>query len=335
MKVVKAFGPGDLRIVDAPIPEPLQGEVLIKVMASGICGSDKWYWSVPGPTESIAGHEVAGEVAALGLGVTHLKVGDRVAVNNVVGCGTCPDCAVGAFVRCPNWNGSHDVNNGLSEFIKAPEVNCMKLADSIGYETGCLLFDNWGTPYGGIERANVRGDDCVLITGCGPIGLCAVALAKSRGAYVMAMDPLPYRLDAAQRMGADAILTPGPNAIGQVKEYTNQVGSSVHIDCSGNGAAYDFGLNALRVGGTFVCIGEHAKVDFHPSDFVIRKHLTLMGTWYTTMKQGLAVQDLIHQGLIKNPTAFVTHRVTLDDVPNIFGKVCACTDDILKAVILF
>ncbi len=92
MKTVKAFGPQDLHILTVPDPQPSTGEVLIKVGACGICGSDKWYWNVTAPTDTIAGHEAAGEVCAVGAGVHHLRVGDRAAVNNVKGCGQCPAC---------------------------------------------------------------------------------------------------------------------------------------------------------------------------------------------------------------------------------------------------
>lgn len=335
MYVVKAFGPGDLRLVERPMPTPGTGEVLIQVKASGICGSDKWYWSVSGETESVAGHEVSGLVTAIGPGVTDLAPGDRVAVNNVVGCGGCVPCAQGDFVRCPNWDGSRDVNHGLSEYILAPAVNCMKLQEGISYEMGCLIFDNWGTPFGGIERAGIQPGGWVLITGCGPIGLCATALAKGQGARVIAMDTLVYRLQAAKRMGADMVLEPGPGALENIREITGPSGTCVHLECSGSAAAYDLGLQALGVGGTFVCIGEHAAVQLYPSDHIIRKHLNVLGTWYTTMEQGRDVQALMQCGAIQNPTAFVTHRVSLADVPAIFGKVCGCSDNLLKAVILF
>lgn len=334
MRVVKAFGPGDLRVVEAPTPIPRKGEVLVAVKASGICGSDKWYWSVPGPTDSVAGHEVAGQVAAIGEGVQRLQVGDRVAVNNVVGCGSCPECREGRFVRCPHWDGTRDVNHGLSEYIVAPEANCMRLHDSISYEAGCLIFDNWGTPYGGVERAGVNADDEVLVSGCGPIGLCAVVHAKIRGARVIAVDPLPYRREAAIAMGADAAVAPDDDIAARIKQLSSPNGPSVVLECSGSGKAYLTGLSALRVGGTFVAIGEHAHFDFHPSDHLIRKHLNLLGSWYTTMEQGREVQAMMVEGKITNPTAFVTHRVTLDEVPEVFGKVCTCSDNILKAVVL-
>lgn len=332
MKVVKAFSPKDLRLVEGPDPVPGNGEVLIEVRASGICGSDKWYWNVTDPTDFVAGHEVSGEVIALGPGVHRLKPGDRVAVNNVVGCGKCAACRAGQFVRCAHRSGN-DVNNGFGELVTAPERNCLLLHDNIDYEAGCLIFDNWGTPFAAISRGDVKNGDDVVVTGCGPIGQAAISLSKTLGAYVIAVDPLPYRREAAKRMGADATLSPDEKTVSTIQDLTNGDGAGTIIECSGKSSAYDLGLSALRIGGTLVSVGEHAQVDWRPSDNVIRKHLNILGSWYTTMHQGRLVQDLMVQGKIA-PSAFVTHRITLERVPYIFGKVFDCTDDILKAVIL-
>jgi len=332
MKVIKAFGPKDLRLVEVPEPVPGNGEVLIAVRASGICGSDKWFWRVSGPVDAVAGHEVAGEVVKLGPGVKKLKMGDRVAVNNVVGCGHCHACRSGEFVRCPNRPGK-DVNNGFSEYVVAPERNCLLLDDRIDYETGCLIFDNWGTPFGAVSRADISVGHDVLIFGCGPIGLAAVALAKERGAYVIAVDPQPYRLNAARQIGADEILTPDDALPDKVRQITSGLGVDVVLECSGKAPAYQLGLASLKIGGTLVSVGEGACVDFRPSDFVIRNHLNIFGTWYSTMYQGRMVQNLILEGKIK-PKAFLTHRISLEEVPHFFGKVCDFEDNILKAVIV-
>jgi len=180
MKVVKAFGPQDLRIAEKPIPVPGPGQVRVRVRASGICGSDKWIWDVAGETDNIAGHEVAGEIDALGEGVYDLALGDRVMINNVGGCGNCPACRGGAFVLCPSWNGMADVNNGFGEYVVAPARNCMRLLDGIDFIDGALIMDNWGTPYGGVLRGNIQAGTDVLIIGCGPIGQAAIGLCRAR-----------------------------------------------------------------------------------------------------------------------------------------------------------
>ena len=331
MKALKNFGPHDLRVVELSDPQPRPGAALIRVRASGICGSDKWYWTT-GPTDFIAGHEVAGAVVAVGDGVTALKPGDRVAVNNVVGCGACPACSAGAFTRCPNRTGN-DVNDGFCEYVVAPERNCLVLEPAVDYEAGCLVFDQWGTPFAAVERGAVVAADAVAVTGLGPIGLGAVKCATLRGARVIALDPVPYRREMALRLGASAVLDPrAEGAVSALKDRTGG-GPTVGIECSGNGKAYGLLLAALRPEGRLVSVGEHAEFTFHPSDDVIRKNLSILGSWYSTMPQGAAVQRLMAQGALP-AKALVTHTVTLEEAPSAFARAVEMADGVVKTVIL-
>jgi len=332
MKVVKAFGPGDLRIMEIPVPIPGPGKALVRVRASGICGSDKWFWRVARPVDDVAGHEISGEVVDVGPGVRSLKPGDRVAINNVVGCGRCDDCRKGDFVRCANRPGK-DVNNGFAEYVAAPERNCLKLDRRISFEAGCLIFDNWGTPFAAIRRAGVKAGDSVIVTGCGPIGLAAVKLCVGLKASVIAVDPVEYRRNIAGQLGAAAVLAPDVVFLSRVRELTAGRGADIVLECSGKGLAYAAGLSVLRVGGTFVAIGEGAQFDLHPSELIIRNHLNLLGSWYTTMNQGREVQALMLRRKIPDPSVFVTHRPRLEDLPRVFGKIADCADGVLKAVV--
>ena len=333
MKAIHSFGPQDVRVVDVPDPVPGPGEVLVAVRASGICGSDKWLWRATEPVQRIVGHEVAGQVVALGPGVKRLRVGDRVAIHNVVGCGVCPACRTGAFVLCPNWTGERDVNGGFGELVAAPERNCLLLADGIDYETGCLILDNWGTPFAALERAEVADGDDVVVTGCGPIGLAAVALAKLRGAFVVAVDLLPYRLDVASRLGADVALPPGDDVPAAVYRCTSGQGARVVLECSGKPPSYPSGLASLRMGGLMVTVGEGGEMMLRPSELLLRRRLAILGSWYSTMFQGAQVQDLIVQKKM-DPRVLVTHRGPLQDFPRLFKTVCECSDHVVKAIIL-
>jgi len=333
MKVIKAFGPQDLRVAEVPIPEPGAGQVRIKVRASGICGSDKWVWSVNGPTDSVAGHEVAGEVDKLGEGVHSLALGDRVMINNVGGCGICPACRAGAFVLCPTWDGSLDVNNGFGEYVIAPVRNCMRLLPGLDFVDGALIMDNWGTPYGGIVRSHVAAGTDVVVNGCGPIGQAAVGLAKAMGAYVIAVDPNQWRREFALKNGADAAFAPQdlPTA---VRGLTNGLGAQVVLECSGNGKAYENCLKSLQHEGSLVAIGEHAELMFHPSDQVIRRSLKIIGSWYSTMPQAAEIMQLALSGRI-HLKSFLTRTITLEEVPDVFGAIMDCEDGMMKCVIVF
>jgi len=332
MKVIKAFGPGDLRVIERPMPEPGPGYARIKVRASGICGSDKWLWSVKGETDSVAGHEIAGEVDKLGAGVTGLSLGDRVMVNNVVGCGMCPACRAGEFVLCHLWNGAIDVNNGFGEYVLAPVRNCMRLLPGLDFVDGALIMDNWGTPYGGISRSGIGPGKDVLVSGCGPIAQAAVALSAALGAYVIAADPIPFRRETALKSGAKAAFSPEelPEA---AKNAANGFGVHTVLECSGSGDAYANCLASLRIGGNIVAIGEHADIQVNSSE-LIRRRLSIGGTWYSTFKQAGEVMGLALQKRI-DPRCFLTHTVTLDEVPGIFGAIANCADGLLKCMIVF
>jgi threonine dehydrogenase-like Zn-dependent dehydrogenase len=248
----------------------------------------------------VAGHEVAGDVVALGPGVSRLKASDRVAVNNVRGCGRCPACLEGAFVRCAQ--GIRHMGHGFAELVAVPEANCLVLDGKIDHEAGSLIFDVWGTPFAAYERAGTAEPGDTVVFGCGPIGLAAVALGKARGARVIAVDPLAYRREAALRMGAAAA------------------------------AAYRTAFEALAVGGTLVSIGEGAAFELLPSEALIPKQLNMLGTLYSTMEQGEKVHDMMIRGEI-DPLAFVTHRFSLKDLPGVFGRVVDCEEGILKAIV--
>jgi threonine dehydrogenase-like Zn-dependent dehydrogenase len=321
-----------MRVVEVSTPRPKAGQVLVEVRASGICGSDKHLWHATTPSDSVYGHEVAGSVVELGPGTSTLRVGDRVAVNNVGGCGTCQACREGAFVLCPSWDGSLDVNGGFGEYVAAWERNCMKLAEPVSYEQGCLLFDNFGTPYAALERAAVAGGDSVVVTGCGPIGLGAVRLAALRGANVVAVDPVPSRRAMARSLGAMEAFAPD-KATAEALRDVCRGGPRVVIECSAQPSSYETALRALRIEGVLVTVGEGARYELKPSDALIRRRLSILGSWYSTMAQGAAVQTMVASGLF-DPSALVTHRGPLADFPELFRIVCEQPADVVKAVIV-
>ncbi|OAS20493.1 zinc-dependent alcohol dehydrogenase [Paenibacillus oryzisoli] len=331
MRRIQAFGPKDLRIVE--VEDPIlssENSVLVDIQACGICGSDKWYWSVKSPAAMIAGHEVAGRIRAVGDQVHHLKVGDRVTINNVQGCGYCGECMAGRYVRCAN--GIVHIGNGFSERIVAPARNCLKLNDAISYVEGSLIFDNWGTPYAAIKRAQVKQDDLVAVIGCGPIGLAAVALAKSFGARVMAIDPLPERLEAAAALGAEAVFHPADNPEGGFKEQAETSGINVVLECSGKAASYELAQSLLKIGGVMIAIGEGTAFTLTPKT-LIHKHLTFIGSLYATMQDGEEIQQLIVKGIIK-PMSIVTHTFSMEQLRSSFGDIVEFRQGLIKAVMV-
>jgi threonine dehydrogenase-like Zn-dependent dehydrogenase len=253
-------------------------------------------------------------------------------VNNVVGCGKCPACRAGEFVLCPFWNGSQDVNNGFGEYVVAPVRNCMRLLPGFDYVDGSLIMDNWGTPYGAIQRSGIAPGTDVLVNGCGPIGQAAAALSTAMGAYVMVAEPLAYRRETALRNGAKAAFSPDelPDA---VKQMTNGLGVHTVLECSGDGKAYANCLASLRIGGNLISIGEHAEFCINSSD-LIRRRLTIGGSWYSTMPQAGEMMGLASQKRV-DLRCFLTHCVKLEEVPKIFESVVGFGDGLVKCMIVF
>ena len=333
MKAVYPFGPKDVRLVEVPDPVPHMGEVLVAVKGSGICGSDKWLWNTDRKIEKVFGHEPAGEVVELGPEVRTLRVGDRVAINNEIGCGKCPACRTGEFIFCLHWKEGDSVNGGFGELLVAPAVNCLKLADEVDFEAGCLIFDNFGTPYSALEQAQVRPGDDIIVAGMGPIGLAAVMLAKLRGAYVIALDPLANRREKALELGADLALAPGDGVLEIVRDYTDGHGARVALECSGKKPSYPLLLKCLRRKGNLVAIGGGGFIDLNVDTMLIDHALSVTGSNYSTMLEGWWVHELFSTGKI-HPKELVTHRGSLADFPRLFSRVCESPDQVIKSVIL-
>lgn len=333
MKQLKGFGPGDLRIVEAPVPEPGYGEVLIKVRANGICGSDKWIWSVPEYTDRVPGHEVAGEVVMIADGVKNRKVGDRVMVNTVISCGTCPACMQGSFVYCENWAGKI-IEGGYGEYITAPEKNTLQMDDRISFIEGALIMDSWGTPYCALEHEDIKAGTVVVVTGLGPIGQATVGLCASYGAAVIAVDPLEYRRKFALKMGARDAIEPGPEMISFIKEFAYGNGADYVVECSGHPMSYENGLKSLRIGGKFIAVGEHAEFMLKPSDYMMKRFLSIRGTWYATIDNARQLQKMTLAGTIA-PNSILTHTLELEEVPHAYQDIIACTEGVMKAAIVF
>ncbi|HEX5500318.1 MAG TPA: alcohol dehydrogenase catalytic domain-containing protein, partial [Thermomicrobiales bacterium] len=215
MKAVLFPGDRQVVVVERPRPEPGPGEVVIALRASAICRSDmSLYYGKPivggeatGSGQIVPGHEPAGEVIAVGPGVTSVKTGDRVAAYLAIGCGHCEWCQRGYYFLCPGWKClGFDVNGGDADYMLLPAANCLPLPDDISYEVGAVMTDMIGTQYDAQRRLNVSGATTVAIFGLGPMGGAGVLVAKARGARVIALDILDSRLELAKSLGADEVV---------------------------------------------------------------------------------------------------------------------------------
>jgi threonine dehydrogenase-like Zn-dependent dehydrogenase len=319
--------PGDLTasVREVPDPRPGFGEVLVRVKASAICGSDMSALrgdQVVGskPETLVPGHEIAGIVEELGAGAVGVEVGDSVAVYLAIGCMRCRFCRSGNLMLCPNSKiVGFDVWGGDAEFVVVPAINCVRLPSGLGFADGAVSTDMFGTQYSAQARLDVSGADVVLVSGLGPMGAAAVAIAHARGARVVAVDPIEHRRELGLRMGADEVL---PAVDESVRCLGGPVGGGpdVVIECSGNAFAQATALDVVRPLGRVALVGESRSVEINPSDQFIRKLITVIGAWYFP----IGMYEQIGQFLVERRvpvSALISHRLGLDDAPRAFDML--------------
>ncbi|HKF50431.1 MAG TPA: zinc-binding dehydrogenase [Terracidiphilus sp.] len=347
-KMLAAYLPGDstvaLREVD--VPHPGRGEVLIAVKVSTICGSDirciyhEHLGKGPeGYQGVIAGHEPAGQIVEAGPGCRRFKVGDRVIVYHISGCGVCNDCRRGYMISCtsPEYRRAYgwQRDGGMAGFMLAEEKDLILLPESLTYADGAQVACGFGTVYEALEKIGVNGNHAVLITGLGPVGLAAAELCRKLGAEkIIGIDMLQERLDLALRLGScDAVLRSGPENLAQVRELTAGQGVERAIDCSANADARAVAIRATRKWGRMVMVGEGGTVSFNPSPDIIHDQKTICGSWVTsTWRMEELVERLVRWNL--HPETIITHRFALEQAAEAYalmatgrcGKVAVCPE---------
>ncbi|WP_020619779.1 zinc-dependent alcohol dehydrogenase family protein [Paenibacillus daejeonensis] len=289
MKAVIFPGDKKVEVREVPIPQPGQGEVLIRMKASAICRSDmSLYYGNPVVGGEAAtsgcihpGHEPAGEIVEIGAGVERFKNGDRVAVYLAIGCGECAHCKSGYKMFCTDWQCiGFDKHGGDADYVVVPEENCMRIPDEMSYLVAAVSTDAVGTLYHAQKRLAINGRDTLVIFGMGPMGGAGVMVARGLGATVIAVDMLDERLEMAKELGAEYTINGKEDVLARIMELTGGRGADAVIDCSGSPHAQNTALNSLRAHGRAAFIGEGRELTINPSDQLIRKQITVMGSWY-------------------------------------------------------
>lgn len=327
MKGVVFPGNKQVEVREFEIPKPGPGEVLIKLKASAICRSDmSLYYGNPVVGGDIAktgsiipGHEPAGEVAEIGEGVENIKSGDRVAVYLAVGCGECPHCKSGYKMFCKGWKCiGFDLHGGDADYMVIPAENCMKIPDEMSFVTAAVSTDAVGTLYHAQKRLNISGRDTLVIFGLGPMGGAGVMVAKGLGATVIAVDMIDERLNVAKELGADYTINGRDvNVVKEILQITDGRGADVAIDCSGNPHAENNALDCVRPHGRVAFIGECKEATIKPSDQLIRKQITVIGSWYFPIHEYDEIASfIVRKGLPVEK--LVTHKFKLEEAETAF-----------------
>jgi threonine dehydrogenase-like Zn-dependent dehydrogenase len=353
MKTMKgAILPGDstAALKDFEIPRPGHGEALIKMKSSTICGSDIrciYHKHLGKGMEGyqsgmIAGHEPCGQIARIGPGCRRFKEGDRVIVYHISGCGVCNDCRRGYYISCTSphrraYGWQRD--GGMAEYLLAEEKDLVALPDRLSYSDGAQVACGFGTVYEGLEKIGVCGNDAVLVTGLGPVGLAAAMLARAMGAQkIIGIETLPERIQIAGQLGLfDHLLEAGPDNVQQVRDLTDGAGAEKTVDCSANDKARLTCIQAARKWGKIVFLGEGGTCSFQPSPDIIHDQKTIYGSWVTSLwRMEELVERLVRWQI--HPDRLITHRFPLDQVGQAYslmasgrcGKVAVVFDEELR-----
>lgn len=316
MLAVHFLGQSRISLEEMPTPEPRGRDVVIRVKSAAICGTDRESLEGLGQT-TVPGHENAGEVVAVDK-PARLKVGDRVAINCHVTCGSCVHCLRGDLYFCGELEAiGFEWDGGFAEYLLVPEACCHPLPDEVSFEAGSLLVDMLGTPFRGVKRAHLLPGGQVAIWGAGPIGLGALMVAKWFGAHVAVIDLSEYRLEMSNGLGADLVLNPqGEDVQGALMEWTQGQGIDAAFDCVGSQVVAEQGLASLRKRGTLVVVGVSHKLVLNPWEHLICRELTVFGTRNFNTSEFDEMVALVQRGLPVEKA--ITHRFTLAEAEAAF-----------------
>jgi len=344
-----AFLPGNstVELRDVPVPVPGHGEVLLRMKASTICGSDirciyhEHLGKGPeGYQGVVAGHEPCGQIVKVGPGCRRFAEGGRVIVYHISGCGLCNDCRRGYMISCTSQRYRRAYgwqrDGGMADYLLAEEKDLIQLPDELTYADGAQVACGFGTVYEGLQKIGIGGDHAVLVTGLGPVGLATAALCRKMGAvHIIGIDVIEERMRLARDLGlCDEVLPSGPDNVAEVRRLTGGQGVERAVDCSANDAARATAIRATRKWGRIVFLGEGGRVEFNPSPDIIHDQKTVFGSWVTsTWLMEELVERLVRWNL--HPAGLVTHRFPLDKVAEAYalmasgkcGKVSVCFDE--------
>ena len=319
MKVLAKLKPEKgLWMTEKDIPEIGINDVLIKIKKTAICGTDlhiyKWdEWSQRTITiGQTIGHEYVGTVAAMGEGVKHFRIGERVTGEGHIACGHCRNCRRGKKHVCENTVGiGVNIDGAFAEYLKVPAENVMKINPSIS-DDYIAIMDPFGNAAHTALSFPVIGDD-VLITGAGLIGSMAVAICRFAGArHIVVTDISEYRLDIARKMGATRVIDPRKTSIADVKKELGMVGFDVGLEMSGSPEAFNDMIANMYNGSKIALLGILPSTTRVNWSEIIFKALTLKGiygremfeTWYKMEQMLLSGLDL---------STVITHHFKVDD----------------------
>ncbi|MFA6931381.1 MAG: zinc-binding dehydrogenase [Lentisphaeria bacterium] len=320
MRNLKMCGNSVAEFVEVPEPVPGAGEVLVKTVATAICGSEMGPYRNAGKLNGNSGHEAVGIVAALGKGDIPLKIGQRVGVSAIAGCGdpNCPQCSAGRYTWCANHKGYSNMH--AEKFLIAANA-CHLLPDDLPWDVAVLISgDGLGVAYHSSSKIPA-GTKIIAVFGAGPVGLGNILLQKYLGRTLIAVDKSTYRLHLAKQLGAEYVLNPDEcDVVQEVKKITDG-GADVCIEAAGRPETALNCFAAVRTAGTVLFNGEQPAIPLSPSEHFIRRDITAVGSWFYHFCEFGQMLELWRKGL--KVTAIISDYRKYADAPQAFKDFAA------------
>lgn len=341
MNVAYLQKPLEVSVEQEDVPAVSGREVLVKVMAVGICGSDVHYYAhgrignrlVTYP--HIQGHECAGIVVATGDKVTRFKVGDRVAVEPGVACMSCSWCKEGRYNLCPDvqFLSTPPVKGAFVQFLKHPEEFLFPIPESLSFEHASLA-EPLSVAIHAVNRGKLKPGSTVVITGMGPVGLMTVVAAKAYGAKeIIVTDMEPLRLETAQKLGATQVIDiSSTDTIKEIMQVTSGLGADLVFETSGNVRALQSTIEMVKPGGSIVTIGfpNTEEVPLNVT-LMLQKEIDLFSVYRYTNTYPLAINILVDLGSQIEP--IITDRYSLEQINEAMYQAYANRSNSLKVIV--
>lgn len=334
MKVAMYYNNNDVRIEEMPRPKVGPGELLMRVEASGICGSDVMEWYRIHKAPLVLGHEVAGVVEEAGKGVKKYKVGDRIVAAHHVPCLECYYCRTGHETSCDTLRKTNFFPGGFAEYVRLPEINVDRgvflIPDNLSFEEASFA-EPLACVLRGQRVAGIKPGQTVLVIGSGISGLLHVKLARSLGAgKIFATDINPFRLEAAKKFGADTVFNAKEDVPARVRELNEGRLADLVIVCTGAVPAINQALHSVERGGTILFFAPTDKgvtVPVSINELFFRNDITFTTSYAGTPSDYKDALDLIGSGKVK-VSDMITDRLSLDEIVKGFQLVAGAKDSI-------
>jgi L-iditol 2-dehydrogenase len=334
MRVVRYYNNRDLRLEEWPTPKAGPGELLVRVMASGICGSDVMEWYRAGKAPRVLGHEIAGMVTAAGEGVEQYKQGDRITAMHHIPCNTCHYCRSGHSTVCETLRRTNFDPGGFSEYVRLPSINVdqgvYRLPDEVSFEEATFI-EPLACVIRGQRLARIQPGQSVLVIGSGIAGLLHIQLARAREAKrIVATDIVEWRLSAARRFGADATIHAKEDVPASVRQLNEGRLADTVVICTGSPTAIAQGLQSVDRGGTvlfFAPTEPGVTLPLSVNDLFWRNEITLTSSYAGDPSDCKAALELIRTRAVR-VREMITHRLGLAETGLGFQVVAEAKESI-------